>query len=122
MPSRETLTAERMTEPIFNPDWLETADGNFRWVKSLSVRRKLEILTFTITDDALAAMSEFPDVLTREPPSPVFRIEDGRMVWLASRSPESKLAILERLAVSPSSALRPYIGIGSRATPPTNEG
>ena len=117
MSSRETLAAERMTEPILIPDWVETEDGQLRWVKTLSVRRKLEILSFAITNDAITALSEFPDVLTREPPSPVFRIEDERMVWLASRSPESKLAILERLAVSPSSALKPYIGLGSRSLP-----
>lgn len=122
MSSRETLVAERMTEPILIPDWVKTADGQFEWVKSLSVRRKLEILTFSQTNRAMAALSEFPDVLGREPPSPVFRIENEKMVWLAPRSAESKLAVLERLAVSPSSALRPYIGIGSRSLRPANDG
>lgn len=111
----DPAVVERMTSPILDSPWVINPDGTIFWVKPLPVKRKVEILSHSVQLDAIVAAGTFwQEISRREPPSPVFRVDRGQIVWLAPRSPESKLAILERLAPGPRSALKPYIGPESR--------
>lgn len=110
-PSMDPAVVERMTSPILDSPWVINPDGTIFWVKALPVKRKIEILTGSVQLNAIIASGVFwPEISRREPPSPIFRVDRGQILWLAPRSPESKLAILERLAVSKRHALKPYIG------------
>lgn len=114
-PSMDPAVVERMTSPILDSPWAINPDGTIFWVKSLPVKRKIEILSGHVGLEAVFASGVFwPEIRLREPPSPVFRVERGEIVWIDPRTPESKLAILERLAVSKRHALKPHIGPETR--------
>lgn len=114
-PSMDPAVVERMTSPILDSPWVINPDGTIFWVRALPVNRKIEILSGHVGLEAVIASGVFrTEISRREPPSPVFRVERGEIVWLGPRTPESKLAILEQLAVSKRHALKPYIGPETR--------